>query len=82
VKLAFFQTLGGTAKEAAEKLYKAVKSSPQALKRNTFSATYGTTEVVPFPKNWANQSFSAACKAACIEGFSGTAEAVPFPKPL
>ncbi len=29
------------------------KSSPQALKRNPLSATYGTTEVVPFPKTLA-----------------------------
>jgi len=33
------------------------------LKRNTFSPTYGTTKVVPFPKTCANQSFSAECKA-------------------
>jgi hypothetical protein len=31
--------LGGTTEEAAEKLNKASKSSPQALKRNTFSTT-------------------------------------------
>jgi hypothetical protein len=35
--------------EAAEKLDKAAKSSPRVLKRNTFSMTYGTTKVVPFP---------------------------------
>ena len=27
------------------------KGSPQALKRNAFSTTYGTTEVVPFRNN-------------------------------
>jgi len=61
LKPAFLKVLVGTAEEAAEKLTKAAKSSPQALKRNTFSTTYGTTEVVPFPKTCVNRSFSAAC---------------------
>jgi hypothetical protein len=59
---------GGTAEQAAEKLGEVAKGSPRALKRNTFSITYGTTEVVPFPRTCLNQSFSAAC------------EAVPYPK--
>jgi hypothetical protein len=62
--------LNGTAEEAAEKVEKGRKSSPQALKRDTFSATHGTTEVVPFPKPCVNQSFSASCEAA------------PYPKPV
>ena len=33
------------------------ESSPQALKRNTFSTTCGTTEVVPFPTTCVNQNF-------------------------
>jgi hypothetical protein len=37
------------AKEAAKKLVKGAKGSPPALKRDTFSAAHGTTEVVPFP---------------------------------
>ncbi len=49
--------LNGTAEEAAEKVEKGRKSSPQAVKRDTFSATCGTTEVVPFPKPRVNQSF-------------------------
>ncbi len=60
-------TPDGTAEEAAEKVGKAAKNSPQALKRDIFSTTYGTTKVVPFPKPYVNRSFSAAC------------EAVPYP---
>ena len=67
LKPAVFVSLSGTAEEAAEKLNKAAKNSPQALKRNTFSTTHGTTEVVPFPTICVNQSSSATC------------EAVPFP---
>src|SRR5271157_1989846 len=62
--------LNGAVEETGGKLDKTRKSPPQALKRNIFSTTYGTTKVVPFPKTRANQSFSAAC------------EAVPFPKPI
>jgi hypothetical protein len=39
LKPGFLKVLTGTAKEAAEKLDKASKSSPQALKRNAFSMT-------------------------------------------
>jgi hypothetical protein len=53
------------AKQATEKLDQAAKSS---RRRNALSATYGTTEIVPFPKTCVNQSFSAAC------------EVVPFPE--
>ncbi len=62
-KAAYLAGSSDTAEQAAEKIDKAAKSSPQALKRDTFSTTYGTTKVVPFPKHRANQSFSAACKA-------------------
>ena len=41
----------GTPEEVAEKLNQAVKSSPQALKRNTFSPTSGTTESGALPKS-------------------------------
>ncbi len=51
----------GTALEAANKLGKGEKSSPQALKRDILPATYGTTEVVPFPRAGVDQGFSAAC---------------------
>jgi hypothetical protein len=54
---------GGTAKEAAEKVGKSAKESPQALKRDTFSTTYGTAKAVPYPKPCVNQSFSPNCKA-------------------
>jgi len=67
-KARIFVAHGGTAEQAAEKVDKAAKNSPQALKRDTLSTTYGTTKVVPFPKPCVNQSFSAAC------------EAVPCPK--
>jgi hypothetical protein len=33
------------------------------LKREPILTTYGTTEVVPFPKTCSNRSFSACCKA-------------------
>jgi hypothetical protein len=56
-------------KRLRKKSTKAAKSSPQALKRNAFSTTDGTTEVVPFPTTCVNRSFSAAF------------EAVPYPKP-
>jgi hypothetical protein len=39
LKPAFFRALNGTALEPAEKVDKAEKSSPQALKRNAFSMT-------------------------------------------
>jgi hypothetical protein len=39
LKPAFLLAQGGTAEEAAEKLDTTAKSSPQALKRNTFSMT-------------------------------------------
>jgi len=61
LKPAFLSALNGTTEKAAEKLDKAAKNSPQALMRNSFSTTYGTTEVVPFPKTCVNQSFSASC---------------------
>jgi len=53
--------LNGTAEEAAEKVEKGRKSSPQALKRDTFSATHGTTEVVPFPKPRIANLISRSC---------------------
>jgi hypothetical protein len=69
LKPTYLLARGGTAEEAAEKVSKGAKNSPQALKRDALSMTYGTTEVVPFPKTRVNQSFSAA------------GEAVPYPKP-
>ncbi len=69
LKPAYLSGRGGTAEEAAENVEKGTKSSLRALKRNAFSATCGTTEVVPFPRTCVNHSFSAAC------------EAVPNPKP-
>jgi hypothetical protein len=43
--------------EAAEKLAKAAKSLPQALKRSTFSMTYGTTDSRALPKNLRESGF-------------------------
>jgi len=43
--------------EAAEKIIVGAKSSPQALKREHISTTYGTTEVVPFPFHKGSLSF-------------------------
>jgi hypothetical protein len=60
----------GTTEEAAEKLGEVAKGSPRALKRNTFSITYGTTEVVPFPRTCLNQSFSAACEVVPFQNKS------------
>ena len=60
------QSPASAPEKAAEKLSKAARSSPQALKRETFSTTYGTTKVVPLPKTCMNQSYSAACEGALI----------------
>jgi hypothetical protein len=53
---------GGTTEQLAKKFSQAKKGSPQALKRGTFPAGYGTTEVVPFPKTCMKQSFSKPVK--------------------
>jgi hypothetical protein len=61
---------GGTAEEAAEKLFEGVRSSPQALKRkHIFDGLAARLEVVPFPFP-VKVTLSSAC------------EAVPFPKPF
>ncbi|SPE24814.1 hypothetical protein SBA7_110009 [Candidatus Sulfotelmatobacter sp. SbA7] len=70
LKPAFFLVPNGTAEQAAEKVAEGARSSPRALKRDAMSATYGTTEVVPFPRPCLKWSFSAAC------------EAVPYPGPI
>jgi hypothetical protein len=40
---------------ASEQVGQGARSSPPALKRDTFSTTDGTTEVVPFPRTCVNQ---------------------------
>ena len=60
----------GKAEAAAEKLAERAGSAPRALKRDAMSATYGTTEVVPFPKT-------------CLKWSSFAARGnVPWPKPF
>jgi hypothetical protein len=70
--------LSGTAEEAAEKLGKAAKSSPRALKRDTFSTTYGT-------KKQAAEKVNFGCPApkgaSDFEGLTVSLKRYPDTKP-
>jgi len=67
------------AKQAAEKLDKTARGSPQAQKRiRIFNGLAARRNHSCPSQSRPNRSFSAACKAACVAGSDGMAEAMPF----